>query len=463
MAVSISDPTAVVVAPDPVYPEPPPPAPEAPLTALCGENLTPIVTIDGVDVTSVSVRGGWTPRLNRPAQATVTLPMEEAIGDCGSLLKIQVTNGVDAEIVFHGRILNMSTDTDKDGGTTVYNAQDAMELWQFRPVRADDGDFSKPAGSGAVDGSDIIATYVTGPLILEAMLNNSENAGSGPPNDAEGPIGLTIGSFAGGGTPLYGAPVDWPMTIMELYSLLVSTGTLDAVITYTDPGGGITGTINGYNGNYGTDLSGSVSFQYGMGDYNAASLRWNRDMTSMVNKYWLYGGPRIETAADPAGEQHWCFNIQGQDMGLPYPPGGQSVDIGNFPAGPPWTDNQLGEKIYDSRQAYDVRMKIDIFDAYDDDCIPGFGTPGRMLYRKQWQVFSWFACEPRELIHITPVSDMGIGCFGIGDLVTVEAAAEVRGGFSGAQRIYEYTVSWEGTPSVLTLSELQTSSDMEGV
>jgi hypothetical protein len=86
-----------------------------------------------------------------------------------------------------------------------------------------------------------------------------------------------------------------------------------------------------------------------------------------------------------------------------------------------------------------------------------------MLYRKQWQIYSWFACEPREIIHITPVPDAQIGCFGIGDLVAVEAASQVRGGFSGAQRIYEYTVSWENTPSVLTLSELQTSADMEGV
>lgn len=397
--------------------------------------------------------------------------MEAAIGDCGDLLKIVVTDGVDDNIAFHGPILNLSTDTDKDGGTTVYNAQDAMELWQWRPVRADDGDFSRPSPS--IDGSpDIINDYVTGPQILEAMLNNTvSNAGGDPPVFAEGPIGLTMGSFAGGGVPLYGAPVDWPMTIMELYSLLVSTGQLDAVITYTDPGGGITGTINGYNGDYGTDLSGSVSFQYGTGARNAASLRWNRDMTSMVNKYWLYGGPRIETAADPAGDQHWCFNVQGFDGGsehvppftggLSYPPGGQSVNTDNSELIA--SDNPLGEKIYDSRQAYNVRMKIDIFDAYDDDCVPGFGAPGRELYRKQWQIFSWFACEPREIIHITPVPGVQIGCFGIGDLVTVEAASEVRGGFSGAQRIYEYTVSWENTPSVLTLSELQTSADMEGV
>lgn len=439
----------------------------------CGSGLLRRVYIDGTEVSSVALSGSWTPRLNRPAQATVTLNMEDAIGDVGDLLKIVLTDGLgDDEIVFHGRILNMETDTDKDGGTTVYNAQDAMELWQSRPVRADDGDFSKPAGGQAANPSDadLIADYVSGALILEAMLKNTEGSSTAqgnpaidPPSDAEGPTGLTFGSFAGGGTALYGAPVDWPMTIAEFWALLVSTGTVDAVITYTDPGGGITGTINAYNGDYGTDLSGSVLFQYGTGLRNVTSVRWNRDMTSMVNKYWLYGGPRIETAADPAGEQHWCFNVQGFDPGLPYPPGGQSVDTSNaeYFGGDP--NNPLGHKIYASRQAYDVRMKVDIFDAYDDNCIPGFGAPGRMLYRKQWQVFSWFSCEPREIIHVLPLRDENIGCFGIGDLVHVEASSEVRGGFSGSQRVYQYTVSWEAPDSVLTLSEIQTSADMEGV
>lgn len=262
------------------------------------------------------------------------------------------------------------------------------------------------------------------------------------------------------------------MSMAEFWALLVSTGTVDAIITYTDPGGGITGTIDGYNGAYGTDRSGSVLFQYGTGLRNVTSVRWNRDMTNMVNKYWLYGGPRIGTAADPGGDQHWCFNITGDDPdlnGLYFaPPWGKSVDANNDPIGVDEAaylamDNPLGWKIYDSRITYDVRMKVDIFDAYDENCVPGFGTVGRDLYRKQWQVFSWFAAAPREIIHVLPLRDENIGCFGIGDLVHVEASSEVAGGFSGSQRVYEYTVSWDAPDSVLTLSEIQTSADMEGV
>src|SRR5262249_41221218 len=87
---------------------------------------------------------------------------------------------------------------------------------------------------------------------------------------------------------------------------------------------------------------------------------------------------------------------------------------------------------------------------------------GRELYRRQWQIFSWFAAMPREIIHITPIPDAEIGCFHIGDLIHVEATSEVRGGFSGSQRVYEYTVSWEGSPSVLTLGEIKTTADAEG-
>ena len=53
-----------------------------------------------------------------------------------------------------------------------------------------------------------------------------------------------MGSFATGGVSLEGAPMDWPMTIMEIANLLISTGQLDVVITPTDPGGGVMGTVD---------------------------------------------------------------------------------------------------------------------------------------------------------------------------------------------------------------------------
>ena len=44
----------------------------------------------------------------------------------------------------------------------------------------------------------------------------------------------------------------------------------------------------------------------------------------------------------------------------------------------------------------------------------------------------------------------------------MSAVSDVRGGFSGVQRVYAYTISWD-EDSVLTLGEIQTSSDAEGI
>ena len=402
------------------------------------------VEIDGNDVSQYAVEGSWTRRLNRPSTATVKVPMQQSVGGAGSILKI--TNNAGPTLVHHGRVLLCETDTGEDTGYTVYNSTDPMELWNWRPVRGDDCAFMPLAGSTIID------TYITGPQILEAMLTNTVDCGGGPPSDAEGEIFLDLGTFEGGGVDLTGAPVDWPMTIAELFSLLVSTGCLDAVITPTDPGGGVMGTIDAYNGDYGTDLSGSVVFQYGTGAFNVSRLRWNEDMTSLCNKLWYYMGPRVGTAADPAGDQHWCYNVQGDDPGLPtIIPNGETLA------------SLLAERVL-SRAAYGVRMDIQIFDATSEDCSPTadpLTATERELYRNRWETESWIRQQPRELIHVTPTRETEIGAFDIGDLVGVEAVAAVRGGFSGAQRVYEYTVSWDND-GVLALSELQTSSTADG-
>ncbi len=416
-----------------------------------------VVTLDGVDVTNVCVSGQWTRRLNRPSTAQVRIPMELVTANVGTLLKIEALIGTTYEIVHHGRVLLCETDTAEDGGYTVYNSTDPMEMWQWRPVRDNDCDFTLPQ---------IIQEYTTGAETIEAALNNSIYCGDGSQADCEGDLFLTINAAASGGVDLTGAPTDWPMTIAELTSLFVSTGTVDVVITPTDPGGGIMGEVDFYNGDFGTDLSGSIVFSYGMNAYNVRRLRWNQDMTSMVNKLWYYAGPRIETVADPPGDQHWCFNVTGSDGGaahippytggLAYPPGGDLSPPASS------TNNQLGVLRAASEASYGVRMDIQIFDATDDNCTPGAPSFGHDLYRYRWQQEAWLRAQPREIIHVTPTRETEIGTFDIGDLVGVEATSAVRGGFSGAQRVYEYTVSWDND-GVLELSELQTSADNEGL
>jgi hypothetical protein len=210
------------------------------------------------------------------------------------------------------------------------------------------------------------------------------------------------------------------------------------------------GTVDGHDGDYGTDLSGSVVFQYGTGALNVRRLRWNEDMSNMTNKLWYYLGPRVGTPSDPAGDQHWRGGVNGSTLTLTYPPGGALSPPASA------TDNQLGVLRYTSQQTYGVRMDVRIYDARGDEA-----TIGQELYNRLWQAECWFRATPRELIHVTPIAGTEIGTFDIGDLVGVEAASSVRGGFSGAQRVYEYTISWD-EDGPFALSELQTSPNNEG-
>jgi hypothetical protein len=389
------------------------------------------VYIDGSQVQAIT--GSSTRRLNRPSNATCRVPNHLASGGVGSRMKVVV----DGDLHHHGTVLMCETNPQEDTGYTVYNSTDPMELWQWRPARDADGDFSKPS---------FIEDFMTGPQIMEEILTNSEN--DADPAVGEGPLFLSFGTFETGGSDLSGAPVDWPMTIAEIASLLVSTGELDIVITPIDSGGNM-GQVSCYNGDYGTDLSGSVILEYGMGARNIRDIRWVQDMTNMCNKLWYYAGPRIGTAADPAGDQHWCFNVTGTSPAL--------MD-------PPYNANQVFIlAARDPSQAiYGVRMEVKIFDAYDDDCIEGFGTPGKDLYLRMWQMESWIRQQPRELIHVTPTRDTAIGSFDIGDLIRVRCTPSVRGGFDGVQRIFEYTVGW-GEESVLEITDLQTSPNTDGL
>ena len=229
-----------------------------------------------------------------------------------------------------------------------------MELWQWRPARDADGDLSKPT---------FIQDFETGPQIMEEILINSEAW--------DGALNLDLGTFATGGLSLIGAPTDWPMTIMEVANLLISTGELDLVITPTDAGGGSIGqnmgTLDAYNGDYGTDLQSSVIFEYGTGLHNVRRLRWNEDMTQLCNKLRYYGGPRMQTAQDPAGDQHWCWNVTGTGPCFV----GPAVHCDDLPLAD--AEEMIAryaiveECLAESRDDYDVRMDIKIWDALGDD------------------------------------------------------------------------------------------------
>lgn len=399
------------------------------------------VFIDGVEIDvplggTYALTGSVTRRLNRPSQATIRCPMWAAGGGAGSRLKIVI----DGTLKFHGFVTDVETDTDEDAGYTTYNATDPMELWQWRPVRDYDGltpgNFVDPY---------ILKDKVSGPQIVEAMMLASENP-AGIPETAEGPLFLEYGDFETGGQSMEGAPATWPMTMMELTNLMTSTGELDVIIEPIDSGGNM-GRLSAYNGNYGDNLSGSVIFQYGFGSRNVRRVRWTQDLSNVSNKIQYFFGPK-ETI------RRYKSNITGDDPCGP-------VQIGSAA----WAN--LLSRRFTSRTNYGVRMEIQ---EYDVDVLSveqePVGTcvyldPVKKMYRVLWYLESWIRCVPREIIHITPIRGVHYDSFDVGDRVRVSASPDVRGGFDGVQRIYEFTVSW-GEDGVIELSELQTSADQEG-
>ncbi len=444
----------------------------------------------------------------------------------GSYLKVYfLTSASTTPVLFHhGRVMNCETSADESGGYTVFNSSNPLELWTHRPVR-DPPDIDLPSAGGNGQPGNFSKPYLLqqfgdpaddpgvngAPRVVLAMLQGSED--NPIPSDSEGPLRLAYDPLTDfepgvvGHGNVKGAPTDWPMTMAEMASNLTSTGICDIVVTPIEFDADLNyGHIAVYNGDYGDHLETSVAFQYGMGNYNVRALRWNEDMTNLCNKLWYYLGPKCD-------DQHWPANIQGDDPAFNsdgvaagawalannyvatdvVTNNGASFicfvdnlsDADNEPGAGKWwsqfwtywmvppggrlappastTNNPLGEMIRTSRSLYDARMDIQIFDGQGGDgpCVEG-NVINHDLWRWQWQNEAWLRAYPRNLVHITPTRDTGIGDFDIGDLVLVEATAEVKGGFSGVQRIYQYTISWDSDESVPAVSELQTSADQEG-
>jgi hypothetical protein len=141
-----------------------------------------------------------------------------------------------------------------------------------------------------------------------------------------------------------------------------------------------------------------------------------------MNKYWLYGGPRVQTAADPAGDQHWKYNVTRDDAGVQALPGFSAVE----------------SLILASRAAFLERMEIRIIDRTSE----AEGVASHDLDRVFWLRESLLRARPKTLVHLTP--ERGIApSFGVGDRIHVEAGSGFRGGFSGTQRVYSYTYRWD--------------------
>jgi hypothetical protein len=392
------------------------------------------------DISTVTSGKTVTRNLNLPWHATGKVQSHRA-GNIqpGNRLKVYL----DGTIFFNGMLWMIEDDGDADTIYTQFTAVDPMILWPSRPARDDTGDFSKPT---------FLTDYLSGPQIMEDILLNSEsNGGGGPPSFAEGTTFLNFaGTVETGGVDLSGAPTDWPMTIMDVFTLLSDTGELDVVLSPIDTTDGTMCSFNAYNGNYGVDRTGLVSLEFATGARNVRAMKRSTDLSTLCNKLWYYLGPRVGTSTDPAGNQHWRGNVTGDG----YPDGtGTGTPLPNPPGGDIDFPNPLGDLINASRTKYGVFMDVRIFDS---DGATGVADP---LYARLWQTEEKLRINGRTMVNATPVRGTAPS-FDIGDLISVSAGSSFRGGFSGTQRIYGYTVE-EDDDGVIGVTNIACSADQE--
>lgn len=378
--------------------------------------------IDGVEVTDLVESGESKHTLNKVWQASVKIPLDVAVDGIGKFLKI-VDTDLPTPIDHHGRILIVSDNDDENSGTTEYTSFGPDEIWEKRMARdgaasPTPGNYSKPT---------FITRNGTGPQVMEEILTQSEDGSDQALGD--GDTWIELGSFAGGGPDISGAPTNWPMSIAMVRSLLQNSGALDVVVTPIDSGGNI-GRVDCYNGDFGTDLSVSVVYEYGTGVNNVSLIRRTVDLTNACTKLRYLLGPKID-------DQHWRRSIEGTNSDLPDPP----------------LTNILALRAA-AQAAIGVRMDVRNYDSYDDE------ASAAELYKRLWLVEQLLRTQPRTIVHVTPIPG-DLPAFDVGDIIGVGAGAVFRGGFATAgQRVYDRTISWD-TEGTVSIAEIQTSADQE--
>lgn len=407
------------------------------------------------DISSICMNKVLRRRLNRPASFEFRVP-SYLVNDiqfdgrpliCAGYRQISVE--LDSTgLFFHGIVWNIEEDGDEDMVYSQVTCYDPMIVWRYRPARDDVDSYTGEAGN--FSDPSFIERNESGPQIMEEILTASESPGR-IPTLAEGElfIDLAASTFATGGADLSGAPVDWPMTIAEVATLLTNTGELDIILTpmvevvsFPDVFSNMA-TVHCFNGNYGVDRSATVHFDYATGDFNARLLRRTENMDTIGNKLWYFLGPRLD-------QQHWRSNV--------------TRDHPDFSAIPSFPG--LETEIDVSRESLGVYMLISIYDNFGggSGASGGGESSAYPLFLRQWMVESLLRLTPRNMVYITPVrnGDFGPGDFDIGDLITVNIGNKARVSESGAQRVYGYQIDIDDD-GVEALGEFQTSPDQDTI
>jgi len=363
--------------------------------------------IDGVNVTQYIQAGQVTHRLNRPTTAEVTFPsLAIPTLTARSRLRVDLNGTIDFNGTLEGEAaIEVDGAEDPDSVITKAQAIDALVYMEGRRAMDADGDYTNPS---------FMYDFLAGPQIIQAICNNSLIY--------TGLFPFSLGTFATGGADISGAPTNWPMSISEVIVLLTETGECDIeMVPYDSGSSSMMGVLNAYNGNLGNNLSGSVHFQFQTGTFNCTQCRMTVDKSGLANRIRYLLGPRRMTALDPGSLQHWDGSID-------------RTTTAQLPAG--W--NSVGEPARaQSEIDYGIREDTRVIDAQGDS-----NTLSRELYLYGWSREAWLRLKPKIMVDLTPQPGT-LPTFKAGDLIRVSCGPSFHGGFTGVQRVMEYTYTWD--------------------
>lgn len=390
------------------------------------------VDIDGTDITPYCQQIRWRPRLSRYASCVVRYPSSLFVATTG-VNEMHLYH--DATLLFSGPVWYQQNDGDPDAAYTELTAYDHLIYLSKRMAKtsASYPDYDPPDEPGPCNLADpvkMILDYVTAPEIVAAFIQATMDCD--PPEPPPSVLPLTVTSVATGGVDVTGLPADWPMEIDRVIDLLLSTGQLDVILT---PGIGSSGVAL-TNGGYGNDLTGSVLLQYATGGFTAQRAGRTQDLEEMINALWYLLGPKRPQYDQDVS--HWAGSITrtAPHVGGTWPPA-------------------LLSRLASSITTYGYMTEIQVHDTREDE------NDVRPLYEERWANEAHIRAVPRTFANFSPNRSSTAGPpFFPGDLVTVAAGSVLNGGFTAAERVYEYEMTID-PDGIAEYSDLVTSADQE--
>jgi hypothetical protein len=376
--------------------------------------------LDASEVTINCQRMSRSPSLNGLWAAEIRLASQYASITEG-VTELVITDNGGGTVLHAGPCWYGEDDGGANDQISEVISYDWRVVWPWRQVMDFDGDFSDPS---------IFQDFEEAPLIMAAAVNHSIA------ND--GAMGTAVGSFFASSVPLVGfKPTDWPWSLQYLWEFLVSTGELDIML---NPATGGASTLDFYSGDAGTDLSGSVVFDYNTGSFNCTGAKYTFDLKNTISRIRYFLGPKRPQYRGDI--QHWAGDVQIDDPDLDVPP---------FATKQTEIDSRSGSIESDIALMRDTR----VYDAVPKEA--GGEIQLKPLYLALWQSEMMVRTVPRRYLVMTPEPGF-VPAFEVADIVTANAV--IRGTVGGAQRVYRFTVE-QDTEGNEMLTELVTSGDQD--